>query len=192
MNNNSIAILAIVIILLTSSAFSGCTEHTDTGGERTVDAPLNILVLPISQFDGNYIKMGERHGTEGHKNDFGYWVSENYSVTYEESSMVQIFQKLAKFNFSSDASATLEEAILTMVGEPDMQEVATDEIGDESWVGRMTNRVLATDYQVYYVIFRIADVMVMFGISDSTLLKSTVVDHAQELAYNLESAVVEK
>ena len=179
------------MVLFVSSIFSGCMEDTGPTVEQTVDAPLNTLVLPLSHFDGDYNITDEEQGTEGHPNEYGFWVLENYSVTYEASSLVQISQGLGRFNSSDDANAAMEEAILRAGAEPSIEAVDAENIGDASWVGRRTTTAEGTEITIYYVYFQVADVIAYLVTTDSTLLESTVINNAHNFADNIQSAVVE-
>jgi hypothetical protein len=179
------------MVFLVSSIFSGCTEDTGIKVVQTVDAPLNTLVLPMSHFDGDYNITDEEQGTEGHPNEYGFWVVENYSVTYEASSLVQISQGLGRFNSSDDANAAMEAAISRAGAEPSIEEVDVENIGDASWVGRRTTTAEGTEITIYYVYFQVADVIAYLVMTDSILVESTVISYAHNFADNLQLAVIE-
>ncbi len=186
------AIIIVICIVLTGMMY-GCVEESGTTGERTILGELDALVLPLSDFGSGYKKEDEQHLTDGHANDLGYWVTESYGITYKELGTYgnYVTQGLVKYNSSNDAEESLKAAIERLEDEHAIELLSTDKIGDDKTVlVKISQSMQWAEYTVYAVEFKVANVVATFAMAGTTMLKPTVIDHARDLADNIESAVV--
>jgi hypothetical protein len=156
-----LVLLGIVAILVTVG-LSGCTKQTEEE-KVTVKASLNILGLSLEDLDGDFEIVNTNYIEEPFLIESGLLkdsrVLEKYNVTFLDSNAYRIDELITRYESEEKCKSALDK-IKTEISKK-IPILYTNIIGDDSYFGKTTTTVNENEVSMYFIGFRIADVLVI-------------------------------
>ncbi len=178
--------IVLVIIFL---GISGCIE--DNKEENTVDESLNNLVLTLGDLQGDYDKFDEEYVTDPYTVQTGLllegWkVLEKYEVRFSKNESNFILQTLARLE-SKEKCIEFIDKIESLNMSYTFSKEAMDIIGEGSFIGKNITTIFDNEVALYFLCYRIEDVIVVFLSSD--ILKEDIINYAIIVENNINNVI---
>lgn len=182
-------IIGIVLVSI-FIGISGCIEETEK--EITVKAQLNSLILTLEDLQGEYKKFDEEYVAEPYIVPEGLllesWnVLEKYEVRFSKNETEFILQTLARLE-SKEKCKEFINKVESQNMSYTFSEGEMEVIGDESYLGKNITTMFDQEVALYFLSFRIEDVIVVF--LSSKISMGDLIDYAKIVENNI-NAVLE-
>jgi len=180
-----IGIIIVSIFIVTC----GCIEETKE--EITVKAQLNNLALTLDDLQENYTKFDEEYKTEPYIVPEGLllegWnVLEKYEVRFSKNETEFILQTIARLE-SKEKCKEFIDKVESQNFSYTFQEGEMEVIGDESYLGKNVTTIFDQKVALYFICFRIEDVIVVF--LSSKISMEIIIDYAKIVENNINSVL---